>query len=108
MLSAQAKGRATCEDESESPVKNENSNPASGDVVSGLDASELVEIQQVTPFGNKTLIQGVGLHSRRLVKRPLTAEDLAALVEVRGHRRIAVEVVAVYGHEPMVVLNPAT
>ena len=49
--------------------------PAVGDVVAGLDASELVEIQRVAPFGGKTLVEGVGLDSRRLVKRPLSAEE---------------------------------
>lgn len=57
-----------------------------GDVVEGLDASELVEIQRVAPFGNKTLIVGVGLQSRRLVKRPLSTEELAALDKVRGQQ----------------------
>ncbi|GIX08265.1 MAG: hypothetical protein KatS3mg115_2668 [Candidatus Poribacteria bacterium] len=57
---------------------------APGDVVAGLESSELVEIQRVAPFGNKWLVEGVGLQSRRMVKRPLTAEELAALVKVRG------------------------
>jgi superfamily II DNA or RNA helicase len=58
-----------------------------GDVVSGLESAELVEIQRVVPFGGKTLVEGVGLQSRRMVKRPLTAEELAALVKVRGCER---------------------
>jgi superfamily II DNA or RNA helicase len=57
---------------------------APGDVVSGLEPSELVEIQRVTPFGGKTLVEGVGLQSRRMVKRPLAVEELAALIKVRG------------------------
>ena len=57
-----------------------------GDVVEGLETSELVEIQRVVPFGNKTLIEGVGLQSRRLVKRPLSDEELAELVRVRGQQ----------------------
>lgn len=57
---------------------------APGDVVSGLEPGELVEIVRVAPFGNKTLLEGVGLESRRIVKRPLAAEELAALVKVRG------------------------
>ena len=57
-----------------------------GDVVAGLEASELVEIQRVVPFGGKTLIEGVGLDSRRLVKRPLSTEELAALDRVRGQQ----------------------
>ncbi len=59
---------------------------AVGDVVAGLEASELVEIQRVVPFGSKTLIEGVGLDSRRLVKRPLSTEELAALGRVRGQQ----------------------
>ena len=46
---------------------------ASGDVVAGLDSVELVEIQRVAPFGGKTLVEGVGVQSRRLVQRPLAA-----------------------------------
>jgi superfamily II DNA or RNA helicase len=67
-------------------MKNDN-NLAPGDVVSGLESSELVEIQRVAPFGGKTLVEGVGLQSRRMVKRPLAAEELAALVKVRGQQR---------------------
>jgi len=44
-----------------------------GDVVSGLDASELVEIRRVSPFGSKVLVEGVGLDSRRLASRPSAA-----------------------------------
>ena len=55
-----------------------------GDVVEGLESSELVEIQRVIPFGGKVLVEGVGLQSRRMIKRPLAAEELAALVKVRG------------------------
>ena len=57
-----------------------------GDVVSGLEPSELVEIQRVAPFGGKMLVEGVGLQSRRIVKRPLAAEELATLVKVRGQQ----------------------
>ncbi|BCX11787.1 MAG: hypothetical protein KatS3mg067_0725 [Thermosynechococcus sp.] len=64
-----------------------DNNLAPGDVVAGLEPSELVEIQRVAPFGNKTLVEGVGLQSGRMVKRPLTAEELAALVKVRGRFR---------------------
>ena len=60
---------------------------APGDIVAGLDPSELVEVRRVAPFGNKTLVEGVGLQSRREVKRPLAAEELAALVKVRGRER---------------------
>jgi hypothetical protein len=65
-------------------VTTHDNNLAPGDVVSGLESSELVEIQRIAPFGNKTLVEGVGLQSRRMVKRPLAAEELAALVKVRG------------------------
>lgn len=64
----------------------DDSKLAPGDVVSGLESSELVEIQRVAPFGGKTLVEGVGLQSRRMVKRPLAAEELAALVKVRGQQ----------------------
>lgn len=57
-----------------------------GDVVEGLESSELVEIQRVAPFGGKLLVEGVGLQSRRMMKRPLGTEDLAALVKVRGQQ----------------------
>ncbi|GIW92434.1 MAG: hypothetical protein KatS3mg110_0485 [Pirellulaceae bacterium] len=57
---------------------------APGDVVAGLEPSELVEVQRVAPFGNRTLVEGVGLQSHRVVKRPLTGEEPAALVKVRG------------------------
>ncbi len=59
---------------------------APGDVVAGLEPTELVEILRVLPFGNRTLVEGVGLQSRRVVKRLLAAEELAALVKVRGHQ----------------------
>ncbi len=58
-----------------------------GDVVEGLEATELVEILEVKPFGGRTLVRGVGLESRKEVRRPLTSEELAALVKVRGKRR---------------------
>ena len=55
-----------------------------GDVVAGLEASEFVEIQRIAPFGGKTLVEGVGVQSRRIVKRPLSEEELSALVKIRG------------------------
>ncbi len=67
-------------------MKDRDSNLAPGDVVSGLEPSELVEIHRIAPFGAKKLIEGVGLESRRMVRRPLSAEDLAALVKVRGQQ----------------------
>lgn len=63
------------------------SNIRPGDVVSGLESSELVEIQRVAPFGGKMLVEGVGLQSRRLIRRPLAADELAGLVKVRGQQR---------------------
>ena len=70
----------------DSTIAQENNNLVTGDVVEGLERSELVEIQRVIPFGGKVLVEGVGLQSRRMVKRPLGAEDLAALVKVRGRQ----------------------
>ena len=61
-----------------------DSNLGPGDIVSGLEPSELVEIQRIAPFGSKTLVEGVGVQSRRVVKRPLATDELAALVKVRG------------------------
>jgi len=57
---------------------------APGDVVSGLEPCEFVEIRRVVPFGTKTLVEAVGLQSRRLIRRPLAAEELKALVKIRG------------------------
>ena len=65
--------------EQQSAMARDEISLAVGDVVAGLEASELVEIQRVIPFGGRTLIEGVGLDSRRLVKRPLSTEELAAL-----------------------------
>lgn len=55
-----------------------------GDIVSGLDQSEMVEIRQVAPFGNKYLIRGITLQTKREIKRPLTKEKLLRLKKVRG------------------------
>ena len=60
---------------------------APGDIVSGLEPAELVEIQRIAPFGSKTLIKGVGVQSRQVITRPLSEEELAALVKVRGETR---------------------
>jgi len=57
---------------------------AAGDVVAGLEPSELVEIQRVSPFGARTLVEGVGVQSRRVVKRPLSAGELARLERIRS------------------------
>ncbi|MBW2149003.1 MAG: DUF3883 domain-containing protein, partial [Deltaproteobacteria bacterium] len=63
--------------------QNEN-NLAPGDVVAGLEASELVEVKRISPFGSKTLVEGVGIQSHRSFKRPLTKEEISALIRVRG------------------------
>lgn len=55
-----------------------------GDIVSGLDPSDLVEIRRIAPFGTKTLVEGIGVQSRREIKRPLTTEQLSDLVKIRG------------------------
>ncbi len=55
-----------------------------GDIVKGLEPNEFVEIQKVVPFGKKFLIEGIGVDSNRHIKRPLTSEELLALVKVRG------------------------
>ena len=65
-------------------MANDSFSPEPGDVVSGLEPSELVEIQKVAPFGSKVLVEGIGVDSRHVVKRPLSEEDLANLVRIRG------------------------
>lgn len=55
-----------------------------GDIVSGLDPSDLVEIRRIAPFGIKTLIEGIGVQSRLEIKRPLTIEELSVLIKIRG------------------------
>lgn len=55
-----------------------------GDVVAGLDPSELVEVRSLSPFGSKTLLEGLGLQTGKLYKRPLTALELSSLRKVRG------------------------
>ncbi|MDY0045211.1 MAG: helicase-related protein [Syntrophales bacterium] len=55
-----------------------------GDVVSGLEPDDLVEISRVAPFGSRILVEGVGIQSRRLVKRPLTQDELSQLIKIRG------------------------
>jgi hypothetical protein len=44
------------------------------------------EIQRIVPFGGKMIVEGVGLQSRRLVKRPLTLEEIVSLVKIRGQQ----------------------
>ena len=55
-----------------------------GDIVSGLDQSELVEISHISPFGNKYLVKGITLQTKREIKRPLAQEELSLLRKVRG------------------------
>jgi len=57
-----------------------------GDIVAGLEPDEHVEVRRVVPFGSKTLIEGVGVTSRREIKRPLSEEELARVTKVRGFR----------------------
>jgi superfamily II DNA or RNA helicase len=57
---------------------------APGDVVAGLEPDEHVELSKITAFGPKTLMEGVGVTSRRLIKRPLSSEELARLTRIRG------------------------
>jgi hypothetical protein len=53
----------------------ENSAFEPGDVVSGLEQGELVEIQRISPFGSKTLLEGVTMTSRRQIRKPLTFDE---------------------------------
>ena len=57
---------------------------APGDVVAGLEPDEHVELSKITAFGPKTLMEGIGLTSRRLIRRPLDSEELARLTRIRG------------------------
>lgn len=56
----------------------------SGDIVAGIEPDEHVEVRRVLPFGGKTLVEGVCLTSRREIRRPLSADELARLTKVRG------------------------
>ena len=55
-----------------------------GDIVAGLEPDEHVEIRRIAPFGSKTLIEGIGVMSRREIRRPLGTDELARLTKVRG------------------------
>lgn len=55
-----------------------------GDIVSGLEPSELVEITRIVQFGSRKLVEAIGATTRRLIKRPVSDEELTALVRVRG------------------------
>jgi SNF2 family DNA or RNA helicase len=68
----------------EIPVTDNEVNIAPGDIVAGLEPTELVEIRRVAPFGGRTLVEGIGVSSKREIKRPLSSDDLAHLRKVRG------------------------
>jgi hypothetical protein len=72
---------------SESDVNNGDNKLTPGDVVFGLEASEFVEIQRLASFGNKPLVEGVGLTSGWLIRRPLSEDELAFLLKVRSRER---------------------
>lgn len=55
-----------------------------GDIVSGLEPDEHVEIRRIAPFGGKVLIEGIGVISRREIRRPLGEDELARVAKVRG------------------------
>lgn len=57
---------------------------AAGDIVSGLEPSELVEVRRVAPFGAKTLVEGITLQTKHEIKRPLSTQELAQIVKVRS------------------------
>jgi len=58
--------------------------PRAGDIVSGLEPDELVEIRSIAPFSKRMLVEGVGAATRREIRRPLDAEGLARLKVIRG------------------------
>lgn len=55
-----------------------------GDIVAGLEPDEHVDIRRIAPFGSKTLVEGIGVTSRREIRRPLSADELVRLTRVRG------------------------
>ena len=58
---------------------------ALGDIIAGLEPDEHVEVTKVTPIaGGRTLVEGVGARSRRLIRRPLSAEELSRVTKIRG------------------------
>jgi|GEM_PF-2289370 len=68
----------------DSRLTKEAINIAVGDIVSGLAPEELVEIRSIQPFGSKTLIEAVGADTARMIKRPLSDEEIAKLAKIRG------------------------
>jgi superfamily II DNA or RNA helicase len=55
-----------------------------GDFVSGLEPDELVEVQRIVQFGTRYLVEGVGVRTRRVIRRPATASELGRLQKVRS------------------------
>jgi hypothetical protein len=55
-----------------------------GDIVSGLEPNELVEVRRLAPFGPRTLLEGVTLQTRREIRRPLTDAELHQLTKIRN------------------------
>ena len=62
----------------------ENLTFETGDIIEGLEPGEHVEVRRIAPFGNKTLIEGVTVTTQRLIRRPVTDEELNHLTKVRG------------------------
>ena len=59
-----------------------------GDVVSGLERSELVEVTSIESFSDtRVLVRGHGVESQRIVERPLTQNELDDLEIVRTSQR---------------------
>ncbi len=65
-------------------MANDPVNIAPGDIVAGLEPTELVEIRRVSPFAGRTLVEGIGVSTKREIRRPLSTEELARLQKVRG------------------------
>jgi len=59
-----------------------------GDVVDGLEPAELVEIRRISPFGDRMLIEAVGIQSHRLITRPISGEEFEGLTKIRGTARM--------------------
>src|SRR5437764_155833 len=60
---------------------------APGDIVDGLEPTELVEVTRIAPFAGKMLVEGITVESRRQIKRPLTPEQVRAAAP-RGEPRL--------------------
>jgi len=78
-------------------ITEDDSTFAPGDVVSGLQPGELVEMRSVTPSGAERLVEGVALAFRMLVRRLLAAGELAAVERVRGRLEISENVEDAWG-----------